>query len=80
MFINPPLLLVLFIHSCFDPPCFSLSCSARGTIKLVICGPGGGGEQGQRGVPPCGTNTAWEGDFCWEKGKGREWEKKIKYL
>lgn len=70
MFIAAPLLFVLFIPSCFDPPLFSLGCSARGSIKPVIGSPGGRDELGQWEIPSHRASTAPEGDFL--LGKGQE--------
>lgn len=78
MFIAPPLLFVLFIHSCFDPPLFSLGCSARGSIKPVIASLGG--ERWAWGV----GNSFTESKHCtwgWfllgkgqEEGMGKKYE------
>lgn len=76
MIVTPPLLLALFIRSCFDPPFFGLSCSARGRVRPVVRSPVGEGWAGPGQVPRCGTSTARERDFCWEKGRGGSGEKK----
>lgn len=70
MIVTPLLLLALFIRSCFDPPFFSLSCSARGRVRPVVCSPAGEGWAGPGEDPGCGASTAHERDFCWEKGRG----------
>lgn len=78
MFKTPPLLLVLFTHSCFDPPFFSLGCSARGTIKLVMWSRGGEGWAGAKGRSSVRNKHSTCGWSLLGKGQGKGMGKKDK--